>query len=77
MSGEIGGFPIPSVEQEAMGARRWAKILSGALVVARENDGQGDPVTAEWAASTVAQDTIRSSDGSVVTISNESIDQSS
>ncbi|MEZ4533040.1 MAG: hypothetical protein R2855_18755 [Thermomicrobiales bacterium] len=73
MSGEIGGFPIPSVEQEAMGARQWAKILSGALVVTRENDGQGDPVTAEWAASTVAtQDTIRSSDGAVVTISNES-----
>lgn len=73
MSGEIGGFPIPSAEQEAIGARQWSKILSGALVITRESDGGHDPVTTDWTGNTVAtQDTMRSSEGEVVTISNES-----
>lgn len=73
MSGEIGGFPIPTEEQEAMGARQWYRILSGKLTITRETSGIEDVHTKTWVQSeTATQDTLRSSGDAHVTILNDS-----
>lgn len=73
MSGEIGGFPIPTEAQEAMGARQWYKILSGQLTITRETAGADAVDSKTWVASQMAtQDTLRSSEDETVTVSNPS-----
>jgi len=73
IQGQIGGFPIPSAEQEAMGARQWAKILSGSLSITRKVDGEEDS-TRTWSRLTVVTQLVTRSDpGEQVTINtNES-----
>ena len=75
MEGEIGGFPVPTIEQEAMGARQWVKILSGSPSLTREANDTDGPVAQRWSQYTIAtQDVTRSSNTEHVTISNESAD---
>jgi hypothetical protein len=72
LQGEIGGYPIPSAEQEAMGARQWAKILSGSLDITREAEGE-ETATRTWSRYTVMTQLVTRSDkGEQVTISNNS-----
>ncbi len=71
MSGEIGGFPIPTEDQVAMGARQWSKVLSGQLTVTRETAGEVAASTISASPSVVAtQEDWRSSEDEKVTLSN-------
>jgi hypothetical protein len=74
IQGELGGFPIPSAEQEAMGARQWARILSGSLSITRKFDGEEDS-TMTWPRYMVVTQLVTRSDvGEQVTIDSSESD---
>lgn len=72
MEGEIGGMPIPTAEQEAMGARQWARILTGPLSMTRTTAAGEESTRTLTRYTMVTQTVSRSDDDERVTIANES-----
>jgi hypothetical protein len=70
IQGELGDIPIPSADLEALGARQWAKIVSGSLSMTRKVDGEEESTSTLPKGTMITQLVSRSDEGEQLTISN-------